>query len=114
MSGTLRSGGIRPEFRRRGSPCAGSGIALTCTVVRLRPGAFHRTGAFLSLARDAGQLWRLPPPARRFYRAALRTAIRTRDGYALRVSLPPRELSGLLRLAAGRSTVVELGTASGW
>ena len=80
----------------------------------MRPGTFSATGAVLGGARAVGQLWRLPAPARRFYRAAIWTAIRRRDGYTLRVSLPPRELSELLDLARGRPRIVELGTANAW
>jgi predicted O-methyltransferase YrrM len=82
--------------------------------LRLRPGARGRVGATLAAVRDVAQLWMLPRPVRSFYARALRTAARLRDGRAVRLATPPKDLASLLRLVSGRRRVVELGTAHAW
>ena len=55
------------------------------------------------------------PPAVAFFQArAVVRAARSGDAFALQAASQPADVRGLLRLAAGRRTVVELGTATGW
>ena len=55
------------------------------------------------------------PPAVAFFQArAVVRAARSGDAFALQAASQPSDVRGLLRLAEGRRTVVELGTATGW
>jgi predicted O-methyltransferase YrrM len=65
------------------------------------------------LARSLGLLL-LAKSVRRFYRAAELEAERVDDRRALETATAPLALARLLRLAAGRRTVAEIGTAAGW
>lgn len=56
----------------------------------------------------------LPAPVRRFYRDALAEARRGEDAFSLQSVSRPANLATLLRLAAGATTVVELGTCTAW
>jgi SAM-dependent methyltransferase len=56
----------------------------------------------------------LPPPVSLFFLRAHRHAQRTNDRFSLDSAIRPRELSTLLRLARGRTSVVELGTGTAW
>jgi predicted O-methyltransferase YrrM len=49
-----------------------------------------------------------------FYFRASRRALRTGDAGVLRAAAGPDSIRHLLEIAAGRQTVVELGTAAGW
>jgi predicted O-methyltransferase YrrM len=66
----------------------------------------------LSLARRS---FRSLPPRIAFFvvRARLR-AIRTKDQFSIDSALRPEKLEALLKHAAGRTHVVELGTGTGW
>lgn len=56
----------------------------------------------------------LPPRVARFYFRASRQALRTGDEHALRAASGPESIRNLLKVAAGRRNVVEIGTAAGW
>jgi predicted O-methyltransferase YrrM len=56
----------------------------------------------------------LPPRVALFLWRARRLARRSDDVFSLRSVTRPDDLRRLLRLAAGRRSVVELGTATGW
>ena len=56
----------------------------------------------------------LPPQVARFHWRARRLAWRDQDAFSLISATRPRDLGVLLKLARGRSNVVELGTATGW
>ena len=66
-----------------------------------------------TLARYA-QVRGLPPRVARFQLAALRLARRLGDEFAWRSATRPADVKEILRLAAGRRRVAELGTATGW
>ena len=68
----------------------------------------------LVAVRHLAWLTRLPLRVSVFYLRALARAWRHRDEWTLAVATRPRELWYLLRVAQGRETVVEIGTASGW
>lgn len=59
-------------------------------------------------------LLRLPPRVALFYSRARRAAAREDDEWSLRSATGPESLTRLLRLARGRTRVVEIGTGSGW
>ena len=65
------------------------------------------------LARYA-QVRVLPPRVARFQLRALHLARRLGDDFAWRSATRPPDVREILRLAAGRRTVAELGTATGW
>jgi predicted O-methyltransferase YrrM len=65
-------------------------------------------------ARRAAELRALPPEPRRFFLAAERRARELGDEFSLRSASRPGNLATILRLARGRRTVVELGTATAW
>jgi predicted O-methyltransferase YrrM len=69
--------------------------------------------SLVELKRTA-QLTALPPRVARFQWRARRVARRTGDEFLLGSATRPADLSRLLRLAAGRRCVAELGTAGGW
>ena len=56
----------------------------------------------------------LPPRAALFQTRAMLRAARLKDDWALQSSTRPADVAELLRLARGRTTAVELGTATGW
>jgi predicted O-methyltransferase YrrM len=56
----------------------------------------------------------LPPHVARFQWRARRRARELGDEFALESSTRPADLARLLKIAAGRDRVVELGTANGW
>ncbi len=56
----------------------------------------------------------LPPQVARFQWRARRRATVLGDAFALEASTRPADLARLLKLARGRRSVVELGTANGW
>src|SRR3954451_2145313 len=56
----------------------------------------------------------LPLPVASFQARAVIYAARSGDAFALQAASRPADVRALLRLAAGRRTVVELGTATGW
>jgi len=56
----------------------------------------------------------LPLPIARFTLRARRRARSTGDGFSLSSALRPQKLAALLDAAAGCTTVVELGTGTGW
>lgn len=56
----------------------------------------------------------LPPAVALFQARAVVRAARCSDAFALQAASQPSDVRGLLRLAEGRRTVVELGTATGW
>jgi predicted O-methyltransferase YrrM len=56
----------------------------------------------------------LPPRVALFLWRARRRASRNADVFSLRSVTRPDDLRRVLRLAAGRTSVVELGTATGW
>lgn len=66
-----------------------------------------------ALARYA-QVRVLPPRVAGFQLRALRLARRLGDDFAWRSATRPADVREVLRLAAGRRTVAELGTATGW
>jgi Methyltransferase domain len=66
------------------------------------------------IAQNLPDLRRLPGQVRRFYLKAWLWALLLDDPIALLVAAPPSDLAILLRLAAGRDDVVELGTGKGW
>jgi len=65
-------------------------------------------------AGHAVALARLPAPVRAFQLRAALAAARARDDWTLRVATRPAELGALLAAARDVSTIVEIGTASGW
>ena len=67
-----------------------------------------------SLARLLLSTRALPLRAALFQARAILRAARLGDDWALQSSTRPQDVAELLRLAAGRRTVVELGTATGW
>jgi predicted O-methyltransferase YrrM len=67
-----------------------------------------------SLARLLASTRALPPRAALFQARAMLRAARLGDDWALVSSTRPRDVAELLRLARGRRSVVELGTATGW
>lgn len=69
---------------------------------------------FAAVARQLVWLALLPRRVAVFQLRALALAVRLRDQWAIDVFTRPRELARLLRLARGRSLVVEAGTAAGW
>jgi hypothetical protein len=69
--------------------------------------------SFVELKRTA-QLAVLPPRVGRFQWRARRVAQGAEDQFLLGSATRPADLSRLLRLAAGRRRVAELGTAGGW
>ena len=69
------------------------------------------------LRRELGfllQLRVLPPRVAAFQWRARRLALRVGDEFSPTSATRPPKLAALLRLARGRSRVVELGTATGW
>jgi hypothetical protein len=56
----------------------------------------------------------LPLPVAIFQARAVVRAARAGDAFALQAASRPVDVRALLRLAIGRRTVVELGTATGW
>jgi predicted O-methyltransferase YrrM len=63
------------------------------------------------------RLWHLiglPPSVAFFQARAVVSAARSGDAFALQAASQPGDVRALLRLAGGRRTVVELGTATGW
>ncbi len=56
----------------------------------------------------------LPTPVRGFWWRARRHARRSGDEFSLASAARPSELAQLLRLARGRTAVVELGTGTAW
>jgi predicted O-methyltransferase YrrM len=66
------------------------------------------------LARRVPGLARLPRPVAVFQARAMVLAARLGDEFALAAATRPADLGELLRIAAGRRLVVELGTATGW
>jgi predicted O-methyltransferase YrrM len=63
------------------------------------------------------RLWHLiglPPSVALFQARAVVSAARSGDAFALQAASQPGDVRALLRLARGRRTVVELGTATGW
>ena len=56
----------------------------------------------------------LPLAVAAFQARAVLLAARSGDAFALQAASQPSDVRGLLRLAAGRRSVVELGTATGW
>jgi predicted O-methyltransferase YrrM len=66
-----------------------------------------------TLARYA-QVRGLPPRVARFQLRALRLARRLGDDFAWRSATRPADVKEILKLAAGRRRVAELGTATGW
>src|SRR5262245_36728349 len=56
----------------------------------------------------------LPPSVAWFQARAVVSAARSGDTFALQAASQPADVRALLRLAGGRRTVVELGTATGW
>src|SRR4051812_11047237 len=56
----------------------------------------------------------LPLPIAIFQARAVIRAARSGDAFALQAASRPSDVRELLRLARGRRTVVELGTATGW
>jgi predicted O-methyltransferase YrrM len=63
------------------------------------------------------RLWHLiglPPSVALFQARAVVSAARSGDAFALQAASQPADVRALLRLARGRRTVVELGTATGW
>ena len=60
------------------------------------------------------QLVGLPPRVAWFYFRASRLALRTDDEHVLRAASGPESVKRLLDVAAGRRSVVEIGTAGGW
>src|SRR3954470_13057857 len=56
----------------------------------------------------------LPLPVASFQARAVVRAARSGDAFALQAASRPSDVRRLLALAAGRRTVVELGTATGW
>lgn len=56
----------------------------------------------------------LPPRVARFQLRALRLARRLGDDFAWQSATRPADVREILRLAAGRRRVAELGTATGW
>src|ERR687886_585802 len=67
-----------------------------------------------SLARLLAGTRALPPRVAAFQARAMLRAWRLGDDWALESSTRPRDVAELLRLARGRRSVVELGTAAGW
>ena len=61
-----------------------------------------------------GQLRSLPPRVARFHWRARMLARRMGDEFSLVSATPPPKLAVLLTLAEARTTVAELGTATGW
>jgi predicted O-methyltransferase YrrM len=59
-------------------------------------------------------LLRLPPRVALFYSRARRTAAREGDDWSLRSATGPESLARILRLARGRTRVVEIGTGTAW
>lgn len=68
----------------------------------------------LALLGQAAALATLPPRVAWFFLRAMRLARSLGDDWSLLVATRPRELAALLRVARGRRSVVEIGTASGW
>jgi predicted O-methyltransferase YrrM len=66
------------------------------------------------IGQDLPDLRGLPSEVRRFYLKAWVWALLLDDPLALVVAASPSDLAILLRLAAGRDDVVELGTGKGW
>ena len=66
-----------------------------------------------TLARYA-QVRGLPPRVARFQLRALRLARQLGDDFAWRSATRPADVKEILKLAAGRRRVAELGTATGW
>lgn len=64
--------------------------------------------------RVALSLRALPPPVARFFWRAYRHALRAGDQFSLGSAARPAEMAKLLALAAGRESVVELGTGTAW
>lgn len=60
------------------------------------------------------ELRRLPRPVALFFVRARGRARRRSDRFSLDSAARPSELAALLALAAGRTSVVELGTGTGW
>jgi predicted O-methyltransferase YrrM len=60
------------------------------------------------------EMRRLPLPVALFFARARGRAHRRGDRFSLDSAARPSELAALLALAAGRRTVVELGTGTGW
>jgi predicted O-methyltransferase YrrM len=56
----------------------------------------------------------LPLPVALFQARAVVRAARSGDAFALQAASRPPDVRALLRLATGRRTLVELGTATGW
>ena len=56
----------------------------------------------------------LPPSVAWFQARAVVSAAWSGDAFALQAASQPADVRALLRLARGRRTVVELGTATGW
>jgi predicted O-methyltransferase YrrM len=56
----------------------------------------------------------LPLSVAAFQARAVVLAARSGDAFALQAASQPADVRGLLRLASGRRSVVELGTATGW
>lgn len=66
------------------------------------------------VARRLAQVRALPPRVAWFHARALLLARRLGDDFAWRSATRPADVAELLRIAAGRRRVVELGTATGW
>ena len=66
------------------------------------------------LARLLASTRALPPRAALFQVRAMLRAARLGDDWALQSSPRPADVGALIRLARGRRTAVELGTATGW
>jgi predicted O-methyltransferase YrrM len=68
----------------------------------------------LVVADRLARLGGLPPKVALFQARAVVRAARRGDSFALQAASQPADVRTLLRLARGRQTVVELGTATGW
>lgn len=66
------------------------------------------------VARRLAQVRALPPRVAWFHARALVLARRLGDEFTWRSATRPDDVAELLRVAAGRRRVVELGTATGW
>jgi predicted O-methyltransferase YrrM len=73
----------------------------------------RRSVATEKLRRNA-VLLRLPPRVALFYSRARRAAAREGDEWSLRSATGPDSLARILRLARGRTRVVEVGTGTAW
>src|SRR4051812_34255691 len=73
-----------------------------------------RSSVVTARLRRNAVLLRLPPRVARFYSRARRAAARDGDEWSLRSATGPESLARILRLARGRTRVVEIGTGSAW